>query len=92
MADAFQVTQHRPDNQDADRRIQGLGGPGGGGWYRDIDTLIRGIENKDFSLWTVAPSGKSVWVVVGKRNNGRKYLRTEADGIEPNNLLALPRV
>lgn len=91
MADAFQVTQHRPDNQDADRRIQGLGGPSGGGWYRDIDTLIRGVENSHFSLWTVSPSGNSVWVVVAKRNSGRKYLKTEADGIEPNNLLALPR-
>ncbi len=90
MTDAFQVTSHKPDNRDADRRLQGLGGPSGGGWYRDIDTLIAGIEKKSFNLWTVAPTGQSVWVVVAKRSNGRKYLKTQADRIEPNNLLALP--
>ncbi|TGU87369.1 DUF3892 domain-containing protein [Mesorhizobium sp. M00.F.Ca.ET.151.01.1.1] len=90
MADNFQVTCHKPDNQDADRRIQGLGGPGGGGWYHSIDVLIEGIENKRFNLWTVAPNGKSVWVIVAERGNGRKYLKTEPDGVEPNNLLALP--
>lgn len=31
-----------------------------------------------------------VWVEVATRN-GRQYLKTEADGVEPNNLLALPR-
>lgn len=83
-----QVTCHTPDNSDPDRRIQGLGGPGGGGWYRDIDTLIRGIEGGDYDLWTVAPTGESVWIIVDERNN-RKYLKTEADGVVPNNLLAL---
>jgi Protein of unknown function (DUF3892) len=88
MADDIRITCHKPDNQDADRRIQGL--RGGGGWYRNIDQLIAGIEAGTYRLWTVAPSGKSVWVIVAKRGNGRKYLKTEADGVEPNNLLALP--
>lgn len=90
MTDTYQVTCHKPDNADRDRRLQGLGGPGGGGWYRDIDFLIQGIEGGSYRLWTVAPSGQSVWVNVEKRTNGRKYLKTEADGVEPNNLLALP--
>lgn len=88
MAETFQVTHHRPDNWDADRRLQGLGGVGG--WYRDIDTLIRAIEAKTLSLWTTTTAGQSVWVVVAQRANGRKYLKTQADGIEPNNLLKLP--
>jgi hypothetical protein len=91
MTDSFQVTCHRPDGADADQRIDGLGGPSGGGWYRDIDLLIRGIEAGTFKLWTTTPQGQSVWVVVAQRPNGRKYLKTEADGVEPNNLLALPR-
>lgn len=89
MTTTHQVTCHKPDNSDPDRRLQGLGGPDGGGWYRDIDTLIYGIEIGTFRLWTVAPNGQSVWVVVAERNR-RKYLKTEADGVEPNNLLALP--
>lgn len=88
MADQFQVTCHKPDGADADQRIDGLGGPAGGGWYWDIDTIIRNIESDNWRLWTSA-NGKSVWVVVARRNNGRKYLKTEADGYEPNNLLAL---
>ncbi len=90
MTDTFQVNCHTPDNADADRRIQGLGGPGGGGWYRDINTLIAGIEAGTYRLWTADQAGKSVWVLVAERNR-RKYLRTESDGVEPNNLLALPR-
>lgn len=83
-----QVTCHKPDDDDDDRRIEGLGGPDDGGWYRDIDFLITGIENGDFKLWTIDTKGNSVWVVVRERN-GRKYLKTTSDGIEPNNLLAL---
>lgn len=90
MAGTFQVTCHKPDNADKDRRLQGLGGPSGGGWYRNIDTLIHNIENENEWFWTVSPTGESVWVVVRQRGNGRKYLTTEPDGIEPNNLLALP--
>jgi hypothetical protein len=87
---AFQVTCHTPDGSDSDQRIDGLGGPGNNSpWYREIDDLIYGIENDQYKLWTIAPEGHSVWVVIAKRNN-RKYLKTEADGIEPNNLLALP--
>lgn len=84
-----QVTCHKPDDSDPDRRLEGLGGPGGGGWYRDIDFLIEGLESGAYDLWTVAPTGESVWVEVAVRRR-RKYLKTEADGVEPNNLLALP--
>lgn len=89
MAETFRVTCHKPDDSDPDRRLEGLGGPSGGGWYRDIDVLISLIENGD-QFWTVDTDGNSVWIVVRSRN-GRKYLKTQNDGIEPNNLLALPR-
>lgn len=87
MTDTYQVTCHKPDNADKDRRLQGLGGRG---WYNEIDYLITGVESGAYRLWTVAPDGQSVWVNVARRANGRKYLKTEVDGIEPNNLLALP--
>ncbi|WP_442958006.1 DUF3892 domain-containing protein [Phenylobacterium sp.] len=86
---AYQVTCHTPDDLDPDRRIEGLGGPGNGKqWWLPIDELISGIERGAYDLWTVTPERQSVWVVVAVRN-GRKYLKTEADGLEPNNLLAL---
>jgi len=92
MADVphYQVTCHKKDDANIHTRIEGLGGPGGGGWYRTLDVLIAGIENRTFDLWTVSQEGKSVWVVVAQRK-GHKYLKTEADGEEPDNLLALPQ-
>lgn len=90
MAGTFQVTCHTPDDADRDRRMQGIGGPSGGGWYLSIDQIIHNIENKGEKFWTVAPTGKSVWVYVRTTPNGRKYITTDADGVEPNNLLALP--
>ena len=90
MAGRYQVNCHKPDNADTDRRIQGLGGPAGGGWYRTIDTLIGLIESGD-KFWTTTPKGESVWIVVERHpKSGRKYLKTEPDGVVPNNLLALP--
>jgi hypothetical protein len=87
MTDTFQVTCHRPDPM-AHRRILGLGGPGG--WYRDEDTLIAGITNGDYRLWTTTPKGESVWIMVERPQGKRPFLKTEPDGVEPNNLLALP--
>lgn len=88
----YRVTHHRPDDADPDRRLEGLGGPNGSGanWYHDIDYLIAGIEQRLYDLWTVDQQGNSVWVEVKERNE-RKYLKTQSDGVEPNNLLALPR-
>lgn len=85
MAGTYQVTCHKPDNADKDRRLQGVGAPG---WYRTIDQMIMLIEGGD-RFWTVDQSGNSVWIIVSSRN-GRKYIKTTSDGLEPNNLLALP--
>ena len=83
----IQVTCHTPDNNDPDRRIQGLGGRG---WWKSIDTLISEIQNGVNQYWTVA-AGQSVWVVVKQHpHSGRLYLTTEVDGFPPNNLLKLP--
>lgn len=93
MTTDHQVTCIIPDADDADRRIDSIGGAtggsGGGGWCIPLDEAIAGIENGTWRFWTHA-NGKSVWVIVAKRN-GKKYLKTEADGDEPNNLLSLPR-
>ncbi len=84
----YQITCHTPDNADKDRRMQGVGGPAGGGWYRDVSSMITLIKGGD-KFWTVDQKGNSVWVIVAERN-GREYIKTESDGLEPNNLLSLP--
>jgi hypothetical protein len=88
MTGTYQVTCHTPDNVDKDRRLQGVGGPGGDGWYRTVDQMIAHMDSDD-RFWTVDQQGNSVWLMVSSRN-GRKYIKTESDGVEPNNLLALP--
>jgi len=77
---------------DRHRRILGIGGVNDGGsrWWLNEDTAIADIEAGTHRFWTTTPDGKrSVWVIVA-HNGIRKYLKTEADGVEPNNLLALP--
>ena len=83
-----QVTCHTPDNADADRRIQGVGTSTGVWW--NVDQVIDAIESKRDEFWTTTPQGQSVWIEVKQRSSGRKYIKTTADGVEPNNILALP--
>lgn len=85
----YQVDCHVPDGADADQRIDALGGPGGGGWQLPIDSIIAIIESNEHNFFTRV-NNQSVWIIVARRSNGRKYLKTEADGYEPNNLLSLP--
>ena len=89
MATRHQVTCITPDGADADQRIDAVGGLDAGGWKLLIDNAIQGLENGSFTLWTTG-GGAATEVRVHRRPNGRKYLKTDADGIEPNNLLALP--
>jgi hypothetical protein len=70
-------------------RIQNIGGVNSGvRWKHTEDQAIRNIENGTHRYYTSA-GGRSVWVVVAV-HQGRKYLKTEADGYSPDNLLALP--
>lgn len=92
MAARHEVTCIIPDGNDADRRIDSIGGSKGsasdGPWRLKLDNAITGIENGTWAFWTKG-GGEETNVVVAVRN-GRKYLKTEADGVEPNNLLSLP--
>jgi hypothetical protein len=69
-------------------RISHVGGASGGGWKLPLDDAIGKIERGEWSFY-VSAGGRSVWVIVAK-HNGHKYLKTEADGDQPNNLLSLP--
>jgi hypothetical protein len=65
------------------------GGEGGGGWKITRQDAITGIESGKWSFY-VSRGGQSVNVIVATSQYGNKYLKTEADNSEPNNLLSLP--
>jgi len=92
MPQDHQITCIIPDGADSDRRIDSIGGATGskysGAWCIKLDAAIKGIEDGTWRFWT-SVNGNSVWVIIATRN-GKKYLKTEADGAEPNNLLSLP--
>lgn len=54
------------------------------------DEAIRLIEANLATFYVDRPVGHRVTVVVEKTPEGRKFLKTEADGEKPNNLLSLP--
>lgn len=77
------------ERENPHERIQGIGGIERAiRWWRSEDAAIADVE-RDGTSYYVSVKGRSVWVIVAT-HNGRKYLKTEADGYEPNNLLALP--
>ena len=84
----FYARCHTPDNYDTDRRIQGLGGAG---WWDTIDNIIRAIDMGN-TFYTQPAYGQGQLIVVATHpRSGRRYLKTVADGVEPNNILSLPR-
>ena len=93
MATRHEITCIIPDGADKDRRIDMIGGAtgsdSGGPWQITLDEAIKGIEDGLWSFWTRG-GGSPVNVIIRERN-GKKYLKTENDGEEPNNLLSLPR-
>lgn len=47
------------------------------------------MENGEWKFY-VSVNGRTVWVIVSKSANGNKYIKTESDSEQPNNLLSLP--
>jgi hypothetical protein len=75
----------RGDHYSPHERIQAIGGAG---WKHHEDDAIRRIDTASDS-YTVTRAGRIVRVVTAV-HLGRRYLKTEPDGIAPDNLLALP--
>jgi hypothetical protein len=64
------------------------GGTPGNRWRQTQEQTIREIENNEYGYY-VEEDGKSVDVIVAT-HSGNKYLKTKADGVQPDNLLSLP--
>jgi hypothetical protein len=77
----------RGSRYNANERIQNIGNQREG-WKLSENDAIRAIENYTDSFYTNV-NGRVADVIVAT-HNGRKYLKTTADGYSPDNILSLP--
>lgn len=84
---------NKTNRTDPWERISHIGGVNSDGsrWKLDLDEAIRGIETGEWEFYVERPTHHDrVDVIVATSASRRKYLRTTADGEQPNNLLSLP--
>ena len=87
---AFEINcVEKDDRFNPHEAIVSVGGlnPDGQRWKLTQKEVIQWIgQGHEFF---VISAGKKVKVVIGKSRYGNAYIKTEADGTEPNNLLSL---
>lgn len=84
---------NKTSRQSAWERISRFGGPNpdGGQWRLSLAAMIDAIKNNTYGEFYVErPQGDRVRCIVAKSAAGNEYVKTEADGDQPNNLLSLP--
>lgn len=82
---------NKSNRSSAHERITHIGGLNANGtrWKVTQEEAIAGIESGKWKFY-VSVKGQTAWVIVSKSVNGNKYLKTQNDGEQPNNLLSLP--
>jgi hypothetical protein len=94
MAARHEITcVNKRDRPNPYERITHVGGRtgaegNGGAWKITQEAAIQGIESGKWSFY-VTRGGGTVDVVVAVSAHGNKYIKTTADGADPNNLLSL---
>lgn len=84
---------NKTDRYNAWERIQHFGGTNADGtrWKLSQAQMITAIEQHSYGEFYVErPAGDRVKCIVAVSQHGNKYVKTEADGDQPNNLLSLP--
>ncbi len=79
----------RSNHNSAHERISSIGGINANGsrWKMSEDEAIESIESGKYDFY-VTVNNRTVSVIIAT-HNGRKYLKTTADGYSPDNLLSL---
>jgi len=92
VADRHQVLCiTKSDRFNPHERITHIGGANAdkSRWRITQEKAIEGIESGKWAFY-VSRAGRTAEVVVARSSYGNKYLKTVADGIQPDNLLSLP--
>ncbi|MEK7947213.1 DUF3892 domain-containing protein [Pigmentiphaga sp. YJ18] len=74
---------------DPNESITHVGGYGSSRWKLTLADAIGRIERGEWNFY-VSVDGRTVWVEVATSRGGNKYLRTQPDATQKNNLLSLP--
>ena len=82
---------NKSDPTDPHERIVSIGGRNSDGiaWKLSQPEAIQGIETGKWEFF-VRRGGTTANVVVAVSRYGNRYLKTQADGEQPDNLLSLP--
>jgi hypothetical protein len=81
---------NKQDRPNPHERITHVGGYTDKSWKITQQQAIQYIEDGEWKFWVKPAGSDSVWVVVATSRYGHKYLKTENDGEDQNNLLSLP--
>src|SRR5438876_5370624 len=83
---------NKTDRPNPWERIRNIGGinPDGSRWKLSEVQAIADIKAQKYEFFVERPPGHTVNVIIAVSRFGHEYLKTEADGEHPNNLLALP--